>query len=92
MLRTVARWTDEALDHPQLWKVVEALTEELVTVKTRMSGNRVERIIRRAWGHGSYLEMGPQWRRRFAATTHGGRAPSMDKTISGAAAAVLPQE
>ena len=68
LLRQMAAWTDEAFAHPQLWAVVVALAEQLVAIKTRMSGNRVCDIMDNAWNEEAavpYLKMGPQWRRRF---------------------------
>ena len=67
MLRRMASWTDEALSHPRLWGVVEALAEQLATVKGRMSGHKAYLIMKEAWGEGTlpYLEMGRRWRRRF---------------------------
>jgi len=68
LLRRMAAWTDEALAHPRLWAVVAALAEQLLTVKTRMSGKRAQRIMADAWGEGAgppVMEMGPQWQRRF---------------------------
>ncbi|MCE5267230.1 MAG: hypothetical protein LLG00_05035 [Planctomycetaceae bacterium] len=68
MVRRTAKWTGEALDHPRLWPVVEALAAKLLTVKTRLSGPAAVRIMRQAWGGGClpYREMGPKWRRRFS--------------------------
>jgi hypothetical protein len=70
-LRQMAAWTDEALSHPKLWAVVVALAEQLVAIKTRMSGNRICDIMGNAWEEGDvpYLKMGPQWRRRFPSVT-----------------------
>lgn len=68
MVRRMASWTDEALSHPRLWAVVEALSEQLLTVKTRMCGKRARRIMDKAWGENPllpYMEMGQLWRRRF---------------------------
>jgi hypothetical protein len=62
------RWTAEAMNHPRLWNTVEALASELQKVKTRIAGQRVRGIMREAWGNDGvpYMEMGRQWRRRFA--------------------------
>lgn len=68
-VQRMSSWTDEALGQPRLWAVVEALAERLQTVKTRMSGGRVEKIMTKAWGgpYGlPYMDMGRKWRRRFA--------------------------
>ena len=69
MIRRVATWTDEALSHPRMWAVVEALAAQLMNIKTRMSGRRAERIMLRAWGvlyEGiPFLTMGRKWKRRF---------------------------
>jgi hypothetical protein len=68
-IRRMASWTDEALSHPRLWGVIEALAEKLAAVKYRMGGTRACRIMNKAWGHETalpYLEMGPKWRRRFS--------------------------
>jgi hypothetical protein len=68
MVRVIAGWTDEALAHPRLWAVVEALGEELLAIKTRMSGKCACQIMEKAWGGNDalpYMEMGAVWRRRF---------------------------
>jgi hypothetical protein len=68
-IRRLAAWTDEALSHPRLWAVVEALAEQLQTVKTRMFTRRICHITRTAWGDlgfPPYRSMGPKWRRRFS--------------------------
>ena len=67
LLSQMAAWTDEALSHPKLWAVVVALAEQLVAVKTRMGGNRVCKIMDKAWNEASvpYRKMGRNWRRRF---------------------------
>jgi hypothetical protein len=69
MLRRMASWTDEAVSHPQLWALVEALAAQLLAAKTRISGNRAERIMDDAWRGPSglpYMEMGQRWKRRFS--------------------------
>jgi hypothetical protein len=69
MLRRMASWTDEALSNPRLWAVVNALAEQLLTVKTRISGNRVCKTMNDVWGEIAnlpYMEMGRHWRRRFS--------------------------
>jgi hypothetical protein len=69
-LRRMAFWTDEALNHPWLWAVVEALAERLQTVKTRISGGQAVDIMAKAWPWAGdklpFVEMGQEWRRRFA--------------------------
>ncbi|MBN2577646.1 MAG: hypothetical protein JXB10_01465 [Pirellulales bacterium] len=67
ILRRLAAWTDEALSHPRLWSVVNALSERLIAVKRRISGGRVCKIMEDAWGEPGLpcMEMGRQWRRRF---------------------------
>lgn len=69
MVRRMSVWTDEAVLHPRLWAVIKALAEQLLTIKTRMSGDRVRRIMKKAWGESNtlvhFLEMGRQWRQRF---------------------------
>lgn len=69
-LRQMAFWTDEALDHPRLWAVVESLAERLQAVKTRISGRRVLDIMEKAWPDAvlPVMEMGQKWRRRFGVT------------------------
>lgn len=69
LLKRMADWTDEALSHPQLWAVVQALAESLLTTKRRMGASRVCRIMQSAWGNDlprPYAQMGRKWRRRFA--------------------------
>jgi hypothetical protein len=68
MLRKMAAWTDEAILHPRLWAVIDALAKQLVTVKKRMGGIKAYRIMEKAWGENTglpYMDMGRQWRRRF---------------------------
>jgi ribosomal protein L39E len=72
MVHRMASWADEALCDPRLWAAVKALGEELLTVKTRMCGNGICRIMDNAWGEEialPYMEMGPTWRRRFSCKT-----------------------
>jgi len=67
-LRRMAQWTDEALSHPQVWAVVEALADRLQSTKTRLSGSSANRIMDRAWGlPGTFplAHMGRTWRRRL---------------------------
>ena len=69
LLRQMASWTDEALDHPRLWAVVESLANRLQTVKTRISGRRVMSIMDKACPDAvlPVMDMGHNWRRRFCA-------------------------
>ena len=65
-----ASWADEAMSHPKLWCVTEALAERLLAVKRRMPGEQAVQIIEDAWGKAPklglpFLEMGSQWRSRF---------------------------
>lgn len=65
-------WTEEALSHPRLWGVVEALANRLQTVKTLISGAAIIEIMENAWGKSpepyrgaAWMQMGYKWRRRF---------------------------
>jgi hypothetical protein len=72
-LRRMARWTDEALSHPQVWAVVQALADRLQSTRARLSGSTANRIMDRAWGlPGTFplLLMGRKWRRRCELTRH----------------------
>ena len=69
MLNLMAEWTDEALSNPRFWSAIETLAEELVSVKSRIAGERVIRILDEAWGEVKdpiLPGMGPQWQERFA--------------------------
>lgn len=73
-LERMAVWTDEALSHPRMWAVVEALAERLQTIKTRLSAQAAIKIMSAAWGESTglpYLQIGPDWEQRFPVKTDG---------------------
>lgn len=68
MLRTAAKWTEEALSHPRLWAVVEALAKRLKRHQT-MAAYVAWQIMGDAFGpcDGTpYKSFGKQWQRRFS--------------------------
>ena len=70
-LRTIAKWTDEAISHPRVWSMVSALGMKLETQNT-MTASSAIKIIEHACGNERdwnepirLRRLGPNWKRRL---------------------------
>jgi hypothetical protein len=67
LLRHMARWTDELLAVPRVWKTVESLADSL-RHGDEMPGKAACAVMENAWGDDAGLPLfalGRQWRRRM---------------------------
>lgn len=68
-LKTVCRWTSEAMDHPNVWTMVESLGDRLLTQQTMQASTAIRIMEQSAGDNFSGLmrlhALGKQWKRRL---------------------------
>jgi len=68
ILKKAARWTQELLNRPEMWKIVKDLATALIKKRGVLNKKQVLKIISTTWKDmtvGPYLEIGSKWRRRL---------------------------
>lgn len=66
LIKRAAQWTEECINDGHIWRVVEALANQLMKVD-EMTNSQSWEIMQSAWGNGGtppYMHMGYKWRNR----------------------------